>query len=202
MEKELKQIKDLKIALKDMEPYVKNPTFLTQGKRFSNFNMLIREAWANLLICAVMEKITGERYTFQESDGDGIIGNIDRKTSHIVEHVCAMDFPAGTRPPEGEERVLWAIKHKTERGAEYARNKILVVFFDGAGLFVRSKIRESIFGKHKFKSVICIGLLTEDDTGYEYILTEYRDEYGNKSISYRIKIPMDFSGWAIVQQIQ
>jgi hypothetical protein len=130
----LKQIRDLKIALKDMEPYVKNPTFLTQGKRFFNFNMLVREAWANLLICAVMEKITGERFTFQESDGDGIIGSKDSKIAHIVEHVCAMDFPAGKQLPKGEDRVLWAINHKTKRGPEYAKGKILVVFFDGAGM--------------------------------------------------------------------
>ena len=82
---DLKQIRDLKIALKDMEPYIKNPNFLTQGKRFSNFNMLVREAWANLLICAVMEKITGERFTFQESDGDGIIGSKDSKIGYIAE---------------------------------------------------------------------------------------------------------------------
>ncbi len=197
----LKQIRDLKIALKDMEPYIKNPTFLTQGKRFSNFNMLVREAWANLLICAVMEKITGERFTFQESDGDGIIGSKDSKIAHIVEHVCAMDFPAGKQLPKREDRVLWAINHKTKRGPEYAKGKILVVFFDGAGMFVRTKIRESIYGRHQFESVICIGLLTVDDSGYEYILTDYCDEYEDKSISFRIKIPLDFSGWSIAQQM-
>lgn len=185
-----------------MEPYVKNPTFLTQGRRFSNFNMLVREAWANLLICAVMEKITGERYTFQESNGDGIIGSVKLKTGFVVEHVCAMDFPAGKQPPQGEERVLWAIQHKATRGPEYAQGKILVVFFDGAGTFIRSKIRESIYGKHHFESIVCIGLLTIDDTGYEYILTDYCDEYKDKSISYRIKIPMDFSGWSIIQQME
>ena len=198
----LKQIKDLVTALKDMEQYIKNPAFLTQGVRFSNFNMLVREAWANLLICAVMEKITGERYTFQESDGDGIIGSKDSKVAYLVEHVCAMDFPAGKQPPQGEERVLWAIEHKTARGPEYAKGKILVVFFDGAGTFVRTKIRESNFRKHQFKSVICIGLLTIDDSGYEYILTDYCDEYADKSISFRIKIPLDFSGWNITQQMQ
>ena len=196
------QIRDLRKALKDMEPYVKNANFLIQGKRFSNFNMLVREAWANLLICAVMEHVTGERWTFQESDGDGVIGSVETGNGHIVEHVCAMDFPAGKQPPKGEDRVLWAINHKAARGPEYAQGKILVVFFDGAGMFVRSKIRESIFGKHHFESVICVGLLTVDDTGYEYMLTDYCNEYENQSISFRIKIPMDFSGWNIEQQMQ
>lgn len=201
MPNQRKQISDLRIALKDMEPYVKESTYLTQGKRFLNFDMLVREAWANLLICAVMEKVTGEHYTFQESDGDGIIGSKATKIGNIVEHVCAMDFPAGRQLPKGEERVLWAIQHKTARGPEYAKGKILVVFFDGAGMFVRSKIRESIYGKHNFESVVCVGLLTVDNSGYEYILTDYCDEYGNESISFRIKIPMDFSGWTITQQM-
>ena len=149
-----------------------------------------------------MEHVTGARWTFQESDGDGAIGNAETGIGHVVEHVCAMDFPAGKQPPKGEERVLWAISRKTARGPEYARGKILVVFFDGAGMFVRSKIRESIFGKHHFESVICIGLLTVDDTGYEYILTDYCDEYGDQSLSFRIKIPMDFASWRIEQQMQ
>lgn len=197
-----KQIRDLKVALKDIEPYVKNPYFLTQGKRFSNFDMLVREAWGNLLICAVMEEVTGERFTFQESNGDGIIFSRDTKEAVVVEHVCAMDFPAGNQPPQGDERVLWAINKKASRGPVYAKGKILVVFFDGAGMFTRSNIRESIYGKHHFDSVICIGLLTVDNSGYEYILTDYCDEYGDKSISYRIKIHDDFSGWSIVQQKQ
>lgn len=202
MDNQKKQIKNLKIALKDMEPYVKESPYLTQGKRFQNFDMLVREAWANLLVCAVMEEVTGESYTFQESDGDGIIGSKDTKEGVIVEHVCAMDFPAGKQPPKGDERVLWAIRHKTARGPMYAKGKILVVFFDGAGMFTRSKIRESIYGKHHFESIVCVGLLTVDNSGYEYILTDYCDEYGDKSISYRIKIPNDFSGWSIVQQME
>ena len=64
------QIADLKIALKDMEPYIKNSWYLIKGRKFSNFNMLAREAWANWLLCAYLSGIYGDEYTFQFSPDD------------------------------------------------------------------------------------------------------------------------------------
>jgi hypothetical protein len=112
-----KQIANLNFAMKDLELYVKNPTFLTQGVRLENFKMLVREAWANILLCIVLRKITGHDYTFQEEEnGDGVIFNKSDKTSFRVEHVCAMDFPAGKKLPQGDARIIWAIDHKIKRG--------------------------------------------------------------------------------------
>ena len=201
--KELKQIKNLKVALKDMEPYIKNPIFLTQGKRFSNFNMLIREAWANWLLCVVLQKLTGDPFTFQESeDGDGIVGNKRTKAGFVVEHVCAMDFPAGEQPPKGEDRVLWAINHKVRRGTEYAKDKRLVVFFDGAGEFYRNRIRKDILGRHRFDAVFCVGLLESNPNGHSYSVTEFRDSFGDKSITHKVEINKNFTDWKITQIMQ
>lgn len=197
---EIKQIKDLKIALKDMEPYVKNPIFLTQGKRFSNFNMLVREAWANWLLCVVIGKITKVQHTFRETiDGDGLIVNRSTQVTFPVEHVCAMDFPAGRKLPSGEDRIIWAIDHKIGRGLEYAEGKSLVVFFDGAGLFYRNKIRENILGRHNFKVVFCVGLLESSEKGYSYTVTEFRDSFKKQSITHRVDINADFTDWSISQ---
>lgn len=194
-----KQISNLKIALKDMEPYVKNPQFLTQGKRFINFDMLVREAWANLLLCIVLNKITNDNYTFQENpNGDGIILNKVDQTQFLVEHVCAMDFPAGRKLPSGEDRIIWAIDHKINRGENYAEGKSLVVFFDGAGWFRRDKIRKNIKGRHNFKVIFIVGLL-DVVNGYSYIITEFRDSYGDKSITHKVSINEDFTDWFVEQ---
>lgn len=200
---ERKQIKNLNIAMKDLEPYVKNPKFLTQGVRLQNFNMLVREAWANILLCTVLRKITGHDYTFQEEmNGDGIIFNNTDSTSFGVEHVCAMDYPAGRKLPQGDARIIWAIDHKIARGADYAKDKALVVFFDGAGMFTRQNIRENICGRHGFKAVFIIGLLEVVDSKYSYLVTEFRDSFGDKSLSHRVEIDKDFKGWAITQIMQ
>lgn len=199
---EPQQIANLKAAMKDLEYYVKNPRFLTQGIRLQNFNMLVREAWANILLCIVLRKLTGHDYTFQEDSADGAIYNRTDKTYFPVEHVCAMDFPAGRRLPEGDARIIWAIDHKIARGATYAQGKALVVFFDGAGMFTRKNIRENIYGRHNFKAIFCIGLLEVIDSKYSYIVTEYRDSFGEQSLSHRIDINKDFNNWEIDQITQ
>ncbi|TSC76056.1 MAG: Uncharacterized protein G01um101431_1074 [Parcubacteria group bacterium Gr01-1014_31] len=186
-----------------MEPYVKNPLFLTQGKRFTNFDMLVREAWANWLITVVIQKITGDRQTFGEKkDGDGVVWNVDKQNGFVVEHVCAMDYPAGKQLPTGEERIIWAVEHKIKRGPEYAKDKALVVFFDGAKKFYRSKIREAIYKRHNFKIVFCVGLLEIKDGAYSYIVSEFRDTFKDRSVSHIVYVNQDFTDWQIKQQME
>lgn len=164
--KDKKVIKDLKIVLKDFEPMVKDPRHLWNGRNIQNFSLRPREAWANWLICSVLQKIKDPSITFGEDDkGDGFF--VDRKYGRFIftEHVAALDVPKGEKLPKGEQRIIDAINLKIARGAEYAEGKWLVVFFDGAGEFYRSKIRENIWGRHNFSSVFCVGLLTSGPGG-------------------------------------
>ena len=197
--KDIKQIKDFKIALNDMEPYVKNPNYLIKGREFTNFSLRPREAWANWLLCVVLRKLHGENITFAEdTKGDGFI--VDKNTGEFIptEHVSALENPFN-KLSQGEDRVIDAINQKIERGAEYAKGKWLVVFFDGAGEFYRNKIRENIKGRHNFGAVYCIGLLNSSDDSYQYSVTEFRESSGDKSITFKIEINPDFTDWKISQ---
>src|SRR3990167_9836397 len=83
-----KLVKDLRIALKDFEPMVKNPQFLWNGREIKNFSLRPREAWSNWLICAVLRKMHGREITFMEDDaGDGFIVDKDLKLAFQTEHV-------------------------------------------------------------------------------------------------------------------
>ena len=198
--KDKKVIKDLKIALKDFEPMVKDPRHLWNGRAIQNFSLRPREAWANWLICSVLQKIKDPKITFGEDDkGDGFF--IDRKSGTFIftEHVSALDTPEGKKLPKGEQRIIDAIDLKIARGPEYAKGKWLVVFFDGAGKFYRSKIRENITSRHNFSSVFCVGLLDSRPKLYSYIATEFRDSYGVQSVTFRIDINGDFTDWKISQ---
>jgi len=198
-----KLIKDFKIALKDFEPMVKNPQFLWNGRDITNFSLRPREAWANWLICVVLQKMHNRYITFMEDDkGDGFIIDKEKKVIVPTEHVCALDVPKGKKLPNGEKRIIDAINLKIARGDEYALGKLLVVFFDGAGEFYRNKIRESIFGKHKFEAVFCVGLLTSSYKGYSYTVTEFRDSFKDQSITHRVDINGDFSAWTITKKMQ
>lgn len=203
-QKQRKQIKDFKIALKDFEPMVKDPKFLWNGRDIENFTLRPREAWANWLLCVVMRKLHGDRITFAEDDkGDGII--IDKNTGQWIatEHVSALEIPERKEPlPKGESRIINAINLKIAKGHDYAKNKYLVVFFDGAGEFYRKKIREEIHGKHNFVAVYCVGLLDSGDNSYVYALTEFMDSHGDKSVTFRVEINADFTDWKISQVME
>jgi hypothetical protein len=198
-----KLVKDLKIALKDLERLVKNPQFLWNGREFTNFSLRPREAWANWLVSVVLRKAHGRDITFMEDDvGDGFIVDKELGLAFQTEHVSALNVPKGKKLPSGEQRVIDAINLKIARGSDYAKEKLLVVFFDGAGQFFRSKIRESIFGRHGFEAVFCVGLLDSGLNGYSYSVTEFRDSFGERSITHKVEIDLGFSDWKITQIMQ
>ncbi|MFH0776060.1 MAG: hypothetical protein V1936_00405 [Patescibacteria group bacterium] len=138
----------------------------------------------------------------EDDNGDGFIVDKDKRIVVPTEHICALDIPKGKRLPKGEQRVIDAINSKIKRGPKYAQGKLLVVFFDGAGKFFRKKIRESIFGKHNFEAVFCIGLLVSNDKGYSYSVTEFRNSFKDQSITHRVDINADFNSWEISQIMQ
>lgn len=198
--KDKKVIKDFKIALKDLEPLVKDPRFLWRGRDLSNFSLRPREIWANWLVCVVLRKLYGDDITFMDDNkGDGFL--VDKKRGIIIptEHVCALDIPEVKDLPKGEKRVIDAINSKIFRGAEYAQGKLLIVFFDGAGIFFRNKIREAIYGRHNFEAVFCVGLLESREDSYSYTVTEFRDSFVDKSITHKVTINKDFNNWEINQ---
>lgn len=205
--KDIKIIKDLKIALKDFESTIKNNFIeLLIGRDLENFSLRPREIWANLLLCIALSEINGKDITFAEDKkGDGLI--IVKDTFEVIptEHVSALENEHNPQP-KGEDRIINAINKKIKKcedcarkGVDYAKGKWLVVFFDGAEKFYRNKIRESIKGRHNFGSVFCVGLLTIQNGVYSYIVTEFRDSYGDQSKSFKIDINSDFTDWKIEQ---
>lgn len=193
-----KLIKNLGVALKAMESMVKEPRFLQNGRDFKNFSLRPREVWANWLLCAVLQKIYGKDITFgEDTESDGIFLNKETGQWILAEHVSALDTPSKQNIPKGEARIIKAINHKINEGPEYAKNKILIVFFDGAGNWYRNKVRENIRGRHNFMAIIGIGLLTSSDKdGYAYSVTEF---YENDSITFKININKNFTNWTVSQ---
>ena len=162
-----------------------------------------REAWGNWLVSVVLRKMQNRNITFADSeDGDGFIVDKTIKSIFPTEHVSALDIPKGKKWSKGEQRAIEAINLKIARGFDYAQGKILVAFFDGAGQFFRSKIRESIFGRHNFETVFCVGLLNSGKDGYSYSVTEFRDSFGDQSVTHKVEINGDFTDWKVSQITQ
>ena len=195
-----KLVKDLKIVLKDLKPMIENPMFLWNARELQNFSLRPREIWGNWLVCVVLRKMHGRDITFMDDDkGDGFIVDKEKRVIVPTEHVCALNIPKGKKLPKGERRVIDAINLKISKGSEYAQNKLLIVFFDGAGEFFRNKIRKAIYGKHNFEAVFCVGLLESGNNGYIYAVTEFRDSFGDQSITHKVIINKNFDAWKIDQ---
>lgn len=192
-------VKDLRVLLKDMEPMVKDPKFLRNGRPIPNFKMLPREAWGNWLLCAVYNHIHGDAVTFADAtDGDGILIDKISGVCFPIEHVSVLQVPVKSPRPVGDQAVIDAVLKKAARGDAYSQDKLLLVFFEGVGKFTRQAIREAIHSKHRFEKVYSVGLLTCDDKGYCYAVTEYNDGH---SQTFTVTIAPDFGSWTVAQMM-
>lgn len=79
----------MKVALNELEKYIKDGKHLETGKPFKNFqNLRSREILANWLICAALNHGAAEKFSFtSDSDGDGIIWDAESKNSWPTEHI-------------------------------------------------------------------------------------------------------------------
>lgn len=195
-------IKDLRVTLKNLEGMVKGLEALQTGRELENFNLSPREMWANWLLCAVLQKNGMEKVSFSEGveDDDGII--VDNETGIWIktQHVSAIDVPKKELSLQGEARIIEAINLKIKKGTQYAKDKILIVFFDGLGKWYRNKVRESINGRHNFNGVYLIGLLDpiSNKNGYVYSVTLLNE---NDSVTFRIQIDYDFTSYKVTKII-
>lgn len=190
-------IKDLKIALKDLEPMVKDSRFLRVGKKIENFNLLPREAWANWLLCAVLRDYFQRDITFMEHEGyDGVIFDRDTGMWFLTEHVSALQVPTKEASIKGEARIINAIEKKIKRGTDYAKEKRLIVFIEDAEVWYPNKVGRHIDGKHSFDAVYCIGLVSVDHTAYVYSVTQFNAVH---SPTWEVKINSDFIDYSVRQ---
>jgi hypothetical protein len=125
------------IALKELEPFVRNGRHLYTGQPFKRFGGLrSRELLINWLICAVLNAEKPKNpftFTSDPQGGDGIISDRESKIGWPTEHVMV---PKATTNDVRDITALIvdAVTVKQTKGGEaYARGKVLVVFLD-AGL--------------------------------------------------------------------
>ena len=132
----VRQFKSLAVALKEIEPFIRNGEHLQTGKPFSIFDgRRSREILANWLVCVATNAATEGRLTFCSDPigGDGIICDIATGETWPTEHVMVRRLRPG-QPDDAESLILKAIDQKRNKGgAAYATGKTLIVFLDARG---------------------------------------------------------------------
>ena len=205
MKHAVRRFKDLAIALKELEPFIRDGTHLQTGKPFQRFGGLrSREILANWLLCAVMNAHEGGGQFYFTTDplgGDGVICDGATDDTWLTEHVMVPELPS-TVGMALEDRVLEQIQMKVAKGrAAYAGGKTLLVFLNAAGgAWYPNKVVRGLPKPLYFDTVWAMGLQVVENAEYVYGVTNLQQSGGNAP-AWRVRISPTFEAWA-VERIQ
>jgi hypothetical protein len=196
------QFKSLAVALKELEPFVRNGEHLQTGKPFDKFGgMRSREILANWLVCVATNAVTEGELTFcsDPTGGDGIIRDVKTGETWPTEHVMVPRLrPGETGDPE--TLILSAINLKRGKGgAAYAEGKTLIVFLEaGAGIWYPNKVAKQLPDPLLFATVWVVGLRRVEDGEYVYGVTNLDLTESNVPVLL-VRVSRDFSGWEVTR---
>src|SRR5882762_10274598 len=179
----VKRFKSLAIALKEIEPHVRDGRHLQTGKPFGNFaDMRSREILANLLICGVTNFETEPgRFTFVGTDdpigGDGVIEDTQTGDTFPTEHVLVPDLK-GRTAEDIQALILGQIALKQDKGnAAYAAGKTPVVFVNAVGgPWFPNRVAKSLPKPLDFNAVWVVGLHGVQNSEYLYNVVQLDQE--------------------------
>ena len=201
----VRRFKSLKVALKELEPFIRNGKHLQSGRPFKRFGgMRSREVLVNWLLCAVFGAESGtERFTFTSDPvaGDGIIHDTTTEETWPTEHVM-VPKARGHEPPDVEALILKAIEGKQKKGgAAYASGKTLVVFSDAGGgaRWLPNKVAKRLPATD-FAAIWVVGLHLAEDGQYVYGVSELDLIHGTAP-TWLVRIAKNFDSWD-VQRLQ
>jgi len=202
MKYEIKRFKSLAIALKELEPFIRNGKHLQTGRPFANFGgMLSREVLANWLICVVANEAHGDdaRMTFTSDPlgGDGIILDTTTEETWPMEHVMVPYQPDGD-PVDVGATIMKAVDAKNNKGGvAYASGKTLVVFLNCKGEeWYPNHIAKALPVNLTFGTVWAVGFQGVEDGRYRYGVANLHVE-GGDAPTWIVEMASDFSAWRV-----
>ncbi len=201
MKYEVRRIKSMRAALSELQRFVQSAGLLERGRPIQNFGGLRpRELVANWLVCAVVNFERGQedlRFTTDPTgnDCDGlIVDTAQPQEVFFTEHVFISERDKG----EAEALILERIAHKNAHGAEYARNRTLVVFANGgAGEWFPNRIARRVERPFHFADLWVISLQCAGaGRGYVYGVTR-PDLTGRVATVWHVIVSPDFDAWKV-----
>jgi hypothetical protein len=198
------RFKSLAVALKEIEPFIRNPGLLHTGKQLEKFgDMRPREILANWLLCVASNAVDNRALTFSSDPigGDGIICDTATGETWPTEHVMARHPPGGQATTDCEALILKAIKQKLRKGgAAYAAGKTLIVFLEGgAGKspWFPNKVTRQLPDPLLFAGVWVVGLYERDDTGHYIYNVTCLDISNGNAPAVLVRVAKDFDSWTV-----
>ena len=200
-------VQSLKLALKQLEPLIRDGKSIQTGKPMEGFGgMLPREALANWLLCAVQNRSGADRYifAFDASDptgSDGIIWDTATGMTYPTEHVL-IHTPHGNSIADdtSEALVLCAIQQKQAKGgAAYALGKTLVVFLNiAAGPYQPSWLVRNLPADIDFAAVYLVSSQEMNAGRYVFAVSQL-NWHIQEAPTFRVVIAETFDDWKVEQ---
>lgn len=190
--------KSMAVALKELEPYIRNGQHLQTGRPFENFTELrSRELLCNWLICAAVNASSNSDRAMFSSDpdgGDGLLWDKATAQSWPTEHVMVPNLPQHIDPID--TRILTAIAHKQARGPAYGDGKILVVFPNAGNhdAWFPNRLARQIPKPNHFDQIWVAGLKGLRGDQYVYNVTRLEEPH---SPAWRVIVEPDFQNWTV-----
>jgi hypothetical protein len=200
MKHDATRFKDLKVALKEIEPLIRDPRHLQTGKPFEKFGgMRPREMVANWLLCAAIQAVEGHEMMFYTDPlhGDGIIRDEATGQTFPTEHVYVSQYSTG---PNAQTLILNAINHKQAWKDAYAAGKTLVVFLDtpAVGQWYPTSVARVLPNPLHYAAVWVVGFSKLEGEDYIYGLTML-DPSQENAPAVLVRIHKEFDAWEVVQ---
>lgn len=194
------RFKSLAVALKELEPFIRNGEHIRTGKPFRRFgDMRSREALANWLLCVTANDVDRRNLTFVSDPigGDGVICNLATGETFPTEHVMVLAKTDATA--DLDDLVLAAIAKKRDKGGPaYAAGKTLVVMIEGGGVWYANRIARQLPQPLHFAAVWAVGLNGVEDRRYSYWVAMLDLADGDAPV-YRVVIADDFASWKVTR---
>jgi hypothetical protein len=172
------RFKNLKVALKEIEQFVRDPRHLQTGKPVKQFgNLRPRELLTNWLVCVAFNDAceSPDRLTFttDPTGGDGILLDTQTNETFATEHVIV---PAATKGKtvHVEALILAVIDAKNRKGGPAcASGKTLIVFLNaGFGVWSPTRVAKKLSNPLHFAVVWVVGLHSVEAGKYIYSVTQ------------------------------
>jgi len=200
MKYNVRKLKSMAIALKELEPFVKNGSHLSSGRPFKRLGgMRSREVLANWLICAVYNHVHGAdalTFTSDPIGSDGILYETNTKETWPTEHVMVPEAKPG-KPLDIEKLIFDKVTLKQSKGGTaYASGKTLIVFLEaGSGVWFPNRAAQKM-PANDFSEIWVVGLQRIENDEYIYGVTNLVLRDGNVP-AWSIKICSDFDEWQV-----
>ena len=202
MKYRVKRLKSLAVALKELEPYIRDGRKIKSHPEFKSIKQRPRELLGNWLLCAVANADRGVEtvhiYEDPFGNGDGML--VDQTTGEkmFIEQVYA-------RAEEGKDAealITRAFSLKAGKGEEYAAGRTLVILSEAGGAYFPNRLARQLKGKHHFKGVWLLGLdaAAIAEGRYAYTVADISGDTDPAPV-WRVTLADDFSEWT-VERIQ